>query len=114
MIHDVSKFASGELSAEFERMSEALQRLENMGSPEDIAAYFQRRKILGRPGGPQSCPVARYLTVTLGSVHNVGTYNTSVTEVLTHVYRHGPNVSGFIDRFDHRDYPDLIIESEKD
>lgn len=95
-----------------DKLSNALQRLEDLGSPDAVAAYFRERGIRGARDHAHLCPVSRYLTATLGGVYDVATDATSLPESATDLYPHGITVIAFIERFDRGSYEELLPEPD--
>jgi hypothetical protein len=86
----------------------AVSTLERFTSADDVAMFFRRWNVQGKPTSAISCPVARYLSkeaqqlvqVTGSYAHGVGT---------AHVWLPAPVVR-FVLRFDRGHYPDLLEE----
>lgn len=84
------------------------------GDTDSIAAFLAERGFKGAPGGPNSCPVARYLKDATGDptawvgASNAGSDETGFSFSRAHLPQ---AVKDFTDAFDDGRYLDLIAES---
>ena len=93
-------------------VTDALQKLEALGSPAQIRDYFVHEEIHGIRQSGSTCPVRRYLDRELEYPSNfwmqVRTYSTAWMHDTVHVeVRHPPLVRTFIENFDRGDYREL-------
>jgi hypothetical protein len=97
--------ADGSPAEEPKTVESALAKLEALGSPDAIAAFFANVGITGKPRRATSCPVANYLKRE---------FDTPVVAVYERAYTRKavtatpPTVFAFIQNFDNGEYPDLI------
>lgn len=100
---------------EFATVPGALKHLEQLGSSAAIADEFERRKIRSKPGCPDSCAVADFITETV-NVFLVqvdgddasGFYRDSVESRFRHEL---PDCAHrFVIDFDSGEYPNLVAD----
>ena len=101
--------------SEFATVPGALKHLEQLGSSAAIADEFERRKIRSKPGCPESCAVADFIS------ESVGVFEVSVdgdeafgyySEGWDRRFRHElPDCAHrFVIDFDSGEYPNLVAD----
>lgn len=91
-------------------VSDTLDKLATLGSPDQIAHYLEREGITGIPCAGHVCPIHEYVAREVtGVVFDVGTYTTKVLH--GHATAFGMSnplpIAEFIGLFDRHAYPAL-------
>lgn len=98
----------------FDSIPAAIEHLESLGSSYAIALELERHDVRSRPGCPETCAVAVYLSrvVDLDEWVSVGTHSVSwggdVAGYYSHECEFGPMLRQFVHDFDCEKFPALI------
>lgn len=102
-------------------VSELVDKLKTLGSPDQIALFFESEGIKGQPGNGSSCAIAEYVKRETGKrsasvVSRIQAHNLEFREGWTWPFacdvdrvEHGSEeIFGFMHKFDDLGYPHLI------
>lgn len=94
-------------ATDYDAVRAQVNRLEVLGTPDNIANYFRREKITGTQGKHRECIIAQWLSTTCGPV-SVG-HTVVLSFDCKHLVAFLPLAAeSFIGQFDRGYYPDLI------
>ena len=100
-----------ELEDQVNAVSDVLDKLATVGSPDQIAHFLESKGITGYPCAGKICPIHEYVArETTGVVFDVGTYTTRILRGQGEKAFRMTNplpIAEFIARFDRHAYPAL-------